>query len=266
MRKPWTPDHDAILLEQYPAGNNNDIAAQLGRTPAAIKNRARKLGLQRDQDVRKINIQRTKQEQSWWTEEADNILRQHYATNSTAKVGEMVGRSARDTKCRAHILGLRKDPAWKAQNHSKFKPGQTPWNKGQSYHAGGRSVHTQFKPGQKPHTHQPVGTEVWREGYLWRKISDTKQPRGMSRRNWRQVHQIIWEEANGPIPPDHMIVFRDKNPRQLVLENLECITREENARRNTVHRYPEEIKQLIRIKAVLTRKINQRSKQHEKQE
>jgi hypothetical protein len=27
-------------------------------------------------------------------------------------------------------------------------------------------------------------------------------------RNWVAVHRLVWEQAHGPVPPGHIVVFR----------------------------------------------------------
>lgn len=135
-----------------------------------------------------------------------------------------------------------------------------PWNKGLKTGRDSRAEY-HFKPG---HTllSRPIGSEriCKKDGYLKRKIAEP--------RTWKLVHHIIWEEANGPIPKGMAVVFNpggDKlKPR---LEDLEMIPRGELMRRNTVHRYPENVKTIIRAVAILkrsiTRKVNGRKEKTE---
>ncbi len=39
----------------------------------------------------------------------------------------------------------------------------------------------------------------------------------------RQLHRVIWEEAHGPIPAGHQVMFKDGNKRNFDLSNLECL-------------------------------------------
>ncbi|MEG7227362.1 HNH endonuclease signature motif containing protein, partial [Pseudomonas aeruginosa] len=103
---------------------------------------------------------------------------------------------------------------------------------------------TRFKKGQKPHTWLPVGsTRISADGYLQRKISDTGYPP----RDWKGIHILLWEEHFGPIPTGHCVCFKDNNKQNVVIDNLELITRAERMRRNSIHRYPPELKSAIRV-------------------
>jgi hypothetical protein len=144
---------------------------------------------------------------------------------------------------------------------TRFKPGQSSWNKGVSYQAGGRSPETRFKPGTlngKAQTlYQPVGTyRINGDGYLDRKISDDALPH----KRWVAVHRLVWIAAHGEIPPGHVIVFlpgrKTTDLEQITADALECISRRDLVARNTIHRYPPELQQVIRVAAKLRRRID----------
>lgn len=101
----------------------------------------------------------------------------------------------------------------------KFKKGQTPWNKGKKgVNFGGKE--TQFKPGQKPWNYKPVGTEgVNKNGYVEIKVSDSQK--------WKRKHRVIWEEANGPVPKGHTVIFADGNRQNITLDNLLLVSLKE---------------------------------------
>lgn len=116
---------------------------------------------------------------------------------------------------------------------------------------------TQFKKGNRPHTWVPVGSErITKDGIRQRKVSDT----GHGPRDWRSVHSIVWEQHHGPIPAGHLVVFKDRDRTNIVIENLELITRGENARRNSIHNLPPEIKGAIYAVTALKRGIKREQK------
>ena len=165
-----------------------------------------------------------------WTQQADLLLRQIYPGRSNAEIARMMGRSYSAIKNRAATLSLKKNPEYlEREKPGCFRPGQKSWNKGLSYRPGGRVAESQFKPGLVPHNWLPVGAEVEdKDGYLKRKITD--DPSLTSRFNWKYVHLIKWEEYHGrPVPPKHMVRFRDGDSRNFSRENLALLTMGENA-------------------------------------
>lgn len=189
-----------------------------------------------------------------WTDDDVLYLSEHYPHELTGTVADALGRNVSSVQAKATKLKLRKTPEFYKGYYAhrldgtrgkdtRFKPGLKPWNKGKAYDSGGKSHETRFKPGNRPHTWQPTGTErKTGDGYTERKVTDT----GNSRRDYVLTHRILWMEHNGPIPDGGVIVFRDKNPQNLIIENLELITRDELMRRNSIHNYPTEIVEAIR--------------------
>lgn len=203
-----------------------------------------------------------------WSEDEEQLLTRLYPDTPMPELVARLGRDDRAIYSKARALGLRRSPEYLASEHAcrlrkgdnvgaehRFRPGMASWNKGKKgWQAGGRSAETRFKPGNRPHTWVPIGTEQIRDGYLWRKVTD-----GHGRHDWRQVHVMLWEQNNGPVPAGFILVFRDRNKQNIQLDNLELITRAENCRRNSIHRYPPELKQAIRRLKKLKRTIEEKS-------
>ncbi len=207
-----------------------------------------------------------------WTEAEDTLLRDRFAELSAAELAAMLGVGIKIIYWRAHVLGLRKSREWIAQRASQrslkpghggaknhFKKGATPWNKGLHYVTGGRSAETQFNPGVRRgravELWRPVGTlRVNSGGYLERKVNDDRP----FYKRWRSEHLLIWEAAHGPLGKGLAIVFRDGNKQNLCIDNLECISRYELMRRNSVQRHGPEVAALTQLRGALKRQINRR--------
>lgn len=142
---------------------------------------------------------------------------------------------------------------------TRFQAGRVSWNKGLKYTPGGRAHVTQFKRGSQPPNYVPVGSERVNDGYLQRKMTQTGYPP----RDWVAVHNLMWVEQHGAIPKGHVVVFRNGHRTDLRLDNLELISRAQLMQRNTIHRYPQELKQVIRLSKKLNRTIK---RVHEKQD
>jgi hypothetical protein len=201
-----------------------------------------------------------------WTAAEIGTLRATYANLPDDSIGRALDRSPSAIANMAVKLGLHKSEAVKAQ--TRFKPGQCAWNKGLKGVVGVQEAcrATQFKPGRLPQearNYQPIGTlRVNADGLLERKTTDDLGV--YPARRWRAVHLLVWEAENGPLPPGHIVVFKPgrktTDPEQITADAVECISRAENMRRNTYHRYGPEVAKLIQLRGAITRQINKRAK------
>lgn len=208
-----------------------------------------------------------------WTDQEVETLRALYPNYKTADVATILGRPTERVYQKANTLGLRKSDAYLASPAAcrlrrgdnvgaqhRFQKGQATWNKGmKGLQIGGEQ--SQFKPGQQPRNTLPIGSmKVTDDGILRRKVSEGK---GSSSKRWRAVHELVWVEANGPVPPRHIVVFKSGMKtaalEEITVDRVECITFAENMRRNTVHNYPKEIAQLVLLRGALNRQINKRT-------
>lgn len=257
MGRAWTAKETRTLRRMYGRVDVAVIAGQLDRTVKAVRSRAKVLQLGRSRA---------------WCVEHIEAVRKRYPHEQTSAIAKDIGRPVGQVYQKAAKLGLKKSAAYREAERRRqaerltrtgkqrrFTKGHTPWNKGGSYTAGGRSAETRFKPGQKPQTWVPIGTEVrCSGGYLKRKIRDDAPP-GQSRFNWRYVHLMLWEEHHGPVPDGHAVAFVNGDKTDIRVENLELVSRQELMRRNTLHRYRKEVTLAIQAKGALQRQINKRT-------
>lgn len=188
----------------------------------------------------------------YWTDDEIALLRRVYPTAKTAYVAQMFGVSPKALAQIARKHGVKKAEGF---NAGRFEMGLTPWNKGKNHSPAG-SEKGRFKKGNVPQTWQPIGSErTDKDGITYRKVSDT----GHRTQKWKALHVLLWEEHNGPVPRGHIVVFADRNQKNVTIENLLLVTRAENMQRNTVHRYPPELKHVMKLAAKLRRKINEKS-------
>lgn len=205
-----------------------------------------------------------------WSQKEVRQLRKLYPDTPTAEIAKALDRTLSQVYQTANRYGLAKSEAYLASPAagrtsgrqgigSRFPKGHKPWNDGMKGWAAPGTERTRFKKGRKPQNWVPIGSErITKDGYIQRKISEaTGTPR-----DWRGVHILNWEKRNGPLPKGHAVVFKDGDKRNTAYKNLELVTRAELMRRNTVHRYPEDVKKLIRTVAALNRRINAREKQN----
>lgn len=210
-----------------------------------------------------------------WTDAELAQLRAQYPHQVTRDIAAQMGIEQHLVYAQANRMGLRKSAAFAASDKSgrilkggrlsqltQFVPGQKPWNAGTHYVAGGRSAETRFKPGRKPEeslNYLPIGSmRISKDGYLERKVTDDQSL--VPARRWQFVHRLVWEAAHGAILPGHVIVFKPGRKSQelehITLDALDCISRRELVRRNSIWSNGKEIGKLYQIKGAITRQAN----------
>jgi len=199
-----------------------------------------------------------------WTPAEMRSLAEMYSDAKNATLASVFGVTEPAIVAKACKLGLHKSEAFRREHGCRtgFRPGLVPWNRGLPHAPGGRSAAAHFKPGNRPQTWVPVGsTRVTKDGYLQRKVTDT----GRSASDWRAVHALVWEAANGPIPRGHVVVFKPgrktTNLDAVTAASVDLVSRADLMRRNSVHNYPPEIARLVQLRGALNRQINARSKE-----
>lgn len=199
-----------------------------------------------------------------WTPEEEYILTERYSTSTAEEIAAKLDRTISQVYNKAKALGLKKDPEFiremgrRYAQHpesvaTRFQRGHVSANKGKKMDPAvyEKVKGTMFKKGYIPKNTQPVGTEVVRgDGYLWRKTGEPKE--------WKQVHRILWEQHYGPIPAGSIVSFKNKNRLDIRIENLYLISRAEQLKteNSITARYPEELREVIRLKATIKRRIN----------
>jgi hypothetical protein len=212
-----------------------------------------------------------------WTPEEKALMRAQYPDTPTADVARQLGRPIGQVYQAADRLGLKKSAEYLAGQHAcrlrrddigkeyRFQKGNIPANKGlrRPGWAPGRMAETQFKPGHFPvNTYKPLGTErVNKEGHVQRKRSDS----GPRHTRWVSLHVLLWTMARGPVPDGHAITFSKPWQSGMSLREkidcLEMVSRAELLRRNSVQRFPPELRRVIQLRGVLSRKIRNYEKQ-----
>ncbi len=173
-----------------------------------------------------------------WTQQEIDMLREIYPVHSNEYCAEYLHRTIPSVSMAAHKHGLHKTPEFYMKQHmiGQYKKGQEPFNKGMSHvhwmseEGRRKSAETQFKPGivvynsinYRPDGYEFVRTEKGRK-YIWFK------PEG---RRMMPKHRWLWEQAHGAIPKGHIVIFKDGDTMNCVLENLILVDRAEHIRRN----------------------------------
>lgn len=200
-----------------------------------------------------------------WTEQQVEEIRRRYPHEKTDKIAADLGLPVARIYSKASCMELAKTPEYLASPDAqrlrrgdnvgaayRFPKGHVPANKGVKGISYPGMEATQFKKGQKSSTWKPIGSERHsKEGYLQRKMTDT----GVTRRDYVPVHHIIWKEAGRAIPKGFALTFKDGDKTNITLENLELVSRADMMKRNSIHNLPEELKDVLKLKGALNRRI-----------
>lgn len=181
-----------------------------------------------------------------WLKVRGHIPRHKLAEMFNAYWGTNLSASAIKGTCQRHNI--------KTGRSGKFVKGQP---KVQGSGCKAANV-TTFKKGQLPHNHNPIGHVRYctKNGYMSAKITDTR----VTRRDYQQVHRLVWEHYHGPIPSGHIVIFLNGDIYDFRIENLEMISRSIHAVRCKMgyYSYPPELRPeldaLVTMKQTLARR------------
>lgn len=221
----WTEKEIEILKEMYPTKPTRLIAEKLGRTVMAVRTYARNVGVKKAPDYNYMldSINAVPQEKK-------DFIRENYNKYTNPELVEITGASETTIRKVAQKYGLRKEV-----NTGSFPKGHVPHNKGKkmseymSPEAIDRIKKTRFKKGLIPHNTRKDGdvrleTDKTGREYYYIRIGAA---------DWQLLHRVIYKRHHGHIPPGMIVTFRDGNSRNLAIDNLELISRGENAKRNS---------------------------------
>lgn len=159
-----------------------------------------------------------------WNQAQLDFLREFYPQHPAKELAKMLNKRFHLKRNERQVQSAAKRYGIKSGRDGKFKPGNKP-----SPEAGPKGPNkTSFKKGNKPHNWNPIGHERWHgthHKYLQRKVTDT----GNTVRDYVEVHRLVWTEHHGPIPPGHIVIFRDSNRENIVIDNLMLVSRADHA-------------------------------------
>lgn len=184
-----------------------------------------------------------------FTQEQEAKLVELYPKMQTRQIAAILGRTERSVYQKASALGLNKSPEYLQSSESGriqkgrkigletcFKKGHTPRNKGKkqsefmSAEAIERTKATRFKKGFLPHNTKSDFTISIRakkdssEAYKYIRIGLGK---------WVLYHRYLWEQQYGEIPKGMIVAFINGDAMDCRIENLNLISRKDNALRNS---------------------------------
>lgn len=201
-----------------------------------------------------------------YTDDEQKFIRENYLLFPVKRIAKMIGRSEGGVAGFLKRNGLIVPPelAEQRKRDSQIKKGTIPMNKGKkmvdwcSPESIERIKKGQFKKGNLPYnTAEQDGEIRVRLDHPERNGKPYKFIR-VALGEWVLYHRWLWEQANGAIPEGHVLRFKDGDSMNCVLDNLEVIPFSKNMELNTIHRFPKELIETIKLSHKLKRKINEK--------
>lgn len=202
-----------------------------------------------------------------FSQDEETMIRELYSDTNTAIIAEKLGRSISSIYGHAQLMGVKKSKAFirsicilPGSNVGKayrFHKGHVPANKGKKMdpELKERIKHTFFQKGHIPPQTKYDGCISIRKD---KRTGIPYQYIRIGKANWEELNRHIWEKVHGPIPKGFNVVFKDGNVMNCIITNLELISDAELMRRNSIQRYPPEVKKSIRLVKKLERTIKKK--------
>jgi hypothetical protein len=201
----------------------------------------------------------------YWSKEEIQEVKKLYPNNYTIDIANHFDVDVRKVYSIAFKLGLKKSAEFLKMELTRqadrlkvagkafhFQPGHESHNKGQkmSKELYEKCSKTMFKSGNEPHNTKYDGYErTTVDGYI-----EVRIKKGV----FKLKHRLIYEQNYGQIPKKMYVIFKDKNKLNFDINNLELISLKEHMVRNSIQRFPKELKQLIHLNQKLKKLTNEK--------
>ncbi len=172
----------------------------------------------------------TKREQKKWSDQEITWLRENIDRYTNRQLSDILQRSKSSIQGAQNKYHVYRSPEVRAQRakESQFRKGHIPATKGM------KGVHfspaTEFKKGNKPANTKhdgAISVRVHKRSgipYKWIRIAEAQ---------WIHYHRFVWEQYSGePVPKTHIVGFVNGDTLNCRIENLYCMSKADNARRN----------------------------------
>ncbi len=252
MRFSYTPEHLAFLTKQYKklgvkqltqAFNKKfNLDKKHGHIKSALTNH--KITSGRTAGAILKGIPRV------FTLAQIKFIEKAYQKNEVSIVTEMVNKKYNTCFAKSQIVRIIKNRGITCPRTGQFKKGGTTWNKGTKGLT--KSNRTSYKKGCIPVNHREVGSQrINNDGYIEIKVAEP--------RVWKLLQRHVWEQHNGQLLPNINIRFKDSNPFNCAIENLEPVDKYLHLKLNLCNykNMPEEVKPVAMNVAKLETKIHQ---------
>jgi hypothetical protein len=218
----WTAEQDEYLKSNYTTRSMEQMAEAIGRTKSSVGFRMHKLRLVRTREQKRLiwrsseGVKDFFRRKKWlpWTDEEKKFIQDNYEKMTRRELAKALKRSYNAVKAQIDkgLITAYKSPQAISEQCRRRNNGM-------------------FPKGSKPHNTFGVGVITFRH-------SEEKNTRiyhiKVAEPNvWQPLNRYIYEAVHGKLPEGMLVVFRDGNTMNLLISNLQAITKEEHARRNS---------------------------------
>ncbi len=209
-------DHKQFIEKMFLKHSAQSIADKLQIKVWKVRHYAYSIGLK-------------KQINKYWNSDEILILKSEYKYKGDTEIAEMLGRTKKQIEKKRKYLNLKRTTNQirkiRGRNNVIYEHG--------------------FQKGHIP-------PSLRKEGEIWQRKKDknffTKQ-NGIV----YKLSRWVWLSSGRKLKKGYMIVHKNKDLSNNNISNLEQIKPSENIRRNTIHRYPKELKEVIFLSSKLKR-------------
>lgn len=257
-----TPTKEKFIIANYLNFSSRKLAEKLDVSKFAILNCLKRNNLKVPKEI--TIAWRAETLRKPYTKKEHDYIIANIEHMNIKNIAKELGRGVSRIYNEIHTLGLTEIIEQKKAK-SQFQKGLIPPNKGKKMEEFMTPEQikifksNQFKKNSIPHNALEDYTEVERQDNRTGRVYILVKVPG--KRKLQFKHRHIWEQHHKKkIPAKYHISFIDNDTTNFEITNLECISNKENMSRNTLHQYPQELKELLYLKGAVTRQINKHKK------
>lgn len=220
MKKAFSKEVEQFIIDNVKGSYVEDLAEKVNRTfgtnhtPTQIKNYKNRHKLKSGVPKRKATGPTV------FPLEVQDFIARNIKGTRTHELLDMVNKTFNTSYTHTQVDGYTKRYGLKSGLDTTFKKGNVPFNKGLKGQCAPGSEKGWFKKGQTPKNHRQVGSErISKDGYVEIKVAEPNK--------WKLKHRVIWEQHNGSVPRNYVVIFLDGNKLNIDISNLALISRSE---------------------------------------
>lgn len=262
MRRVLTPHKEKYIKENYLKFSSREIgrilAVPRGTVTSFLKREGlkvpRTIGLQFKMKARLAQLDAI-------VHPEDELIKELCLLLPVKNLANLLGRSDSFVSGRIKKLNLKvpRKIVEEFIDYARIKKGHIPLNKGKkqteymSKESIERTKATRFHG--NPHNTLFDGAITTRRDHPERNCKPHKYIRTAPGK-WKELQIYNWEKENGPVPKGYVLACKDEDTLNCDPANWYLMTKADNAKRNSIHNYPQEIVDTIMLMGRMKRRIN----------